>query len=181
MIRRIAQACLMVAMAVATAPAVGAQTGTAAVPHTLQAPDGNDMKVTTFATGVQIYTCTARTDAADQFAWTFKAPEADLWNDAGERVGIHYGGPSWQANDGSMVVGVVVARAGAAAPDAIPWLLLKATSTDGAGIFSGVTYIQWLETAGGVAPPDGCDRPAAGVERAVPYVATYAFYVGAAR
>jgi hypothetical protein len=84
-------------------------------------------------------------------------------------------------NDRGGVVAVVVARADAPAPGAIPWLLLKARTNTGRGIFSNITYIQRLETAGGVAPTDGCDRSATGAERAVPYTATYAFYYGAAR
>jgi hypothetical protein len=136
---------------------------------------------TTFATGTQVYTCTAPVDEPERFAWTFKAPEAALQNETGEQVGTHYAGPTWEGNDGSRVVGEVVARTDAPAPDAIPWLLLKAKSTAGRGVFSTVTYIQRLETTGGVAPADGCDHSAAGVERAVPYTATYAFFYGAAQ
>ena len=62
---------------------------------------------------------------------------------------------------------------------AIPWLLLKARSTDGPGVFSTITYIQRLQTAGGVAPTESCDRIVAGVERAAPYTAIYAFDAGA--
>ena len=181
MVRRIALACLMAAVAIAAAPSVGAQSGPAAMPDNLQAPDGNVLLFTTFAAGVQVYTCAARAEDPDQFAWTFKAPAAELLNDAGEQVGTHYAGPSWEGNDGSTVVGEVVARADAPDPKAIPWLLLKAKSNEGAGVFSSITYIQRLETIGGVAPADGCDRSAAGTERAVPYTAVYAFYYGAAR
>ena len=63
---------------------------------------------------------------------------------------------------------------------AIPWLLLKARSNDGSGIFSTITYVQRLQTAGGVAPAEGCDRSDPGAERAIPYTAVYAFYYGAA-
>jgi hypothetical protein len=91
-------------------------------------------------------------------------------------VGGHYAGPTWEANDGSKVVGEVVERANAAGPGAIPWLLLKARSNDGPGAFRTVTYVQRLETAGGVAPTEGCHQSAAGAERAVEYGATYTFY-----
>jgi hypothetical protein len=151
------------------------------IPDTLKVPSGNVGLFETFATGTQIYVCTERTDAPGMFAWTFRAPEAVLLNDAGQQVGTHYAGPTWEGNDGSRVVGEVVARADAPAPGSIPWLLLEAKSNTGRGIFSTVTYIQRLETAGGVAPADGCDRTAAGAERAVPYTAVYAFYYGDAR
>ena len=65
--------------------------------------------------------------------------------------------------------------------DAIPWLLLKAKSHDGAGALSTVTYVQRLETVGGAAPTGGCDQSTANAERRVDYTATYAFYYGAAQ
>jgi hypothetical protein len=70
-----------------------------------------------------------------QFEWVFKAPEADLTGDKGERIGRHYGGPTWEANDGSKVVGEVLQRADAPRAGAVPWLLLKAKSNQGAGTF----------------------------------------------
>ena len=177
--RRVALSCLILT-AMAAAPVVGAQTGPMAIPDNLKVPDGNVLLFKTFATGVQIYVCKARADVPDTFEWTFKAPEAELWNDVGEKVGKHYAGPSWEGNDGSRVAGEVVERANAADPGAIPWLLLRAKSHDGAGVFSTVTYVQRLETVGGVAPTGGCDRSAADAERAVEYTAIYAFYYGAA-
>lgn len=179
MVKRIAVALLMLA-AMASVPAVGAQSGPMAIPDSLNVPSGNVLLFKTFATGTQIYTCTERADAPGMFAWTFKAPEAVLWNDLGEQVGTHYAGPTWEGNDHSRVVGEVAARADAPTPGAIPWLLLKARSNTGRGIFSTVTYIQRLETVGGVAPAEGCNRPTAGAERAVPYAAIYAFFYGAA-
>lgn len=176
----VALSCLIV-LAMAAVPVVGAQPGPMAVPDNLKAPAGNVLLLKTFATGTQIYVCQARADDANIVEWTFKAPEAELWNGAGEKVGKHYAGPTWEGNDGSTVVGETVERANAAEPGAIPWLLLRARSNDGSGIFSTTTYIQRLETAGGVAPTTGCDRAAAGAERAVPYTATYVFYYGAAR
>jgi hypothetical protein len=172
---------LMAMMAVATASTVRAQTGTSVVPANLKAPAGNVLLFKTFATGTQIYVCAARADSREMFGWTFKAPEAELWNDLGEKVGRHYAGPSWEGNDGSKVIGEVVARADAADPDAIPWLLLRAASHAGTGVFSTISYIQRLETVGGVAPAQGCDRSTAGTERAVPYTAVYAFFYSAAQ
>ena len=176
--RYITLACLILAT-MAAAPTVGAQSNPMAIPDNLQVPDGNVLLFRTFATGTQIYVCSARADDADTFAWTFTAPEAELWNDAGEQVGTHYAGPSWEGNDGSPVIGEVMSRTDTPTAGAIPWLLLKAKANTGRGIFSTITYIQRLETVGGVAPMDGCDRSTAGVERGVPYTAIYAFYFGA--
>jgi hypothetical protein len=180
MLKYASLAFLMMA-AMAAAPVVRAEPGPIAAPSTLAVPAGNVLLFKTYATGAQIYVCTAPADNPGAFMWTFKAPEAVLRNEAGEQVGRHFAGPSWQGNDGSTVVGEAVTRADAADPGAIPWLLLKATSHEGAGVFSSITYIQRLETVGGVAPADGCDRSVAGATRSAPYTATYAFYYGAAQ
>ena len=59
--------------------------------------------------------------------------------------------------------------------DDIPWLRLKAVSTQGDGVLAGVDFIQRLETRGGVAPTGACD-PATDATVAVPYRARYVFY-----
>lgn len=121
------------------------------------------------AEGVQIYQCNGT-------AWTFVAPRADLLNDGGEVVGHHYAGPTWEANDGSTVVGAK--RAGVTVdPTAVPWLLLGAVSHGPVdGRFSDVSSIQRLETSGGNAPATGCDAAHAGATAEVPYTARYAMY-----
>ena len=132
------------------------------------------------ARGDQIYTCAAKPEDPAAFVWTFKAPQAELFNDHGEVVGSHFAGPTWKSHDGSSVKGAVVARANAPAKNAIPWLLLEAKDHEGSGVFSTITHIQRLDTKGGVAPTKGCDATHAGKEVRVPYKATYAFYHPAA-
>lgn len=132
------------------------------------------------ARGVQIYTCEAKPDDASAFVWTFTAPEAELLNARGKVVGQHFGGPTWQGNDGSAVVGEVLERADAPDTGAIPWLLLGAKDHAGAGAFSTVTFVQRLNTVGGIAPADGCDADHAGDEVRQAYEATYAFFYAAA-
>jgi hypothetical protein len=178
--RRITQACLLM-LAVTTVPDVAAQSAPAAIPDNLKVPEQNVLLFEAYAFGVQIYVCSPKADDPNAFAWTFKAPEAELRNDDGEKIGKHYAGPSWEANDGSKVVGEAAESAKAPTDDAIPWLLLKAKTHNGSGAFSTVTYVQRLDTVGGAAPTDGCDRSAASAERRVDYTATYAFYYGAAQ
>jgi hypothetical protein len=127
--------------------------------------------------GVQIYQCRAVKDDAARFEWQLKVPEADLFDPAGIKIGKHYGGPTWEANDGSKVIGELVARVDSTDPNAIAWLLLRAKSTSGAGIFSGVQFVQRLHTVGGNAPSQGCSSAAAGVESRVAYTADYWFYI----
>jgi hypothetical protein len=143
------------------------------VPAALVAPPGNKVAFQLEAVGVQIYTCTATTTGA---TWTLTAPEATLHDAARKEAGTHYAGPTWEAKDGSKVVG---ARLAAATPDpaSIPWLLLGAASHSGEGRMAEVTFVQRLDTSGGIAPTDGCDPDHLGAVRRVDYTATYCFYV----
>ena len=84
--RRVVQACLIVSAMIVT-PVVGAQTVPTAIPDTLKVPDQNVALFRVFASGVQVYVCKARADDPNAFEWTFKAPEAELRNDAGRRSG----------------------------------------------------------------------------------------------
>ena len=56
----------------------------------------------------------------------------------------------------------------------IPWLLLGAVSTDGPGVFHGVTQIQRVNTVGGNAPAN--PGSVTGEEARVPYTAEYFLY-----
>ena len=148
----------------------------APIPDALKVPDTQILALKTQASGVQIYHCTAAKDDASRFEWTLKAPEATLVDDVGNTVAKHYGGPSWEAIDGSKVVGTVQARDNGPDASAIPWLLLAAKSTGGSGVLASVQYVQRLYTVAGKAPADGCDAEHAGAELRVPYKAAYYFY-----
>ena len=63
-------------------------------------------------------------------------------------------------------------------PQAIQWLLLRAKSNTGKGIFGKTQFIQRLHTIGGVAPTDTCDASRAGQRTRVAYSADYYFYAG---
>lgn len=147
------------------------------VPENLKAPATEVQSLETGATGVQIYECNAGKDEPTRFEWIFKAPEADLFDTAGKKIGKHYAGPTWESNDGSKVVGEVKARDNGPNPNAIPWLLLGAKSTSGTGVFSRVKSIQRVNTVGGKAPTDVCSQAQAGKVARVDYKATYKFYV----
>ncbi|MGA2087831.1 MAG: DUF3455 domain-containing protein [Stellaceae bacterium] len=127
------------------------------------------------AEGVQVYVCAA---AEGGFAWRLKGPEAKLFDASGREAGTHFAGPTWQGADGSAVVGEVVANSPAPQAGAIPWLLLRAASHRGNGIFSDVNYILRVETSGGLAPQSGCAADQRGAERRVPYRAVYLFFHG---
>jgi hypothetical protein len=127
------------------------------------------------ATGDQVYVCSA---SGAQFAWTLKAPDATL-SDGGKVVGKHYAGPTWEAQDGSKVVGEAIANSPSPLPNTIPWLVLKAKSRTGAGAMADVAYIVRTNTDGGIAPTTGCDATHVNDEKRVHYTATYLFFRGA--
>jgi hypothetical protein len=91
----------------------------------------------------------------------------------------HFGGPSWQADDGSKVVGSVVSSL-TVSPTAVPWLLLSATTTParaGGGLLADTTFVQRLFTVGGVAPAaSSCTAANVGATAEVPYTAEYVFW-----
>lgn len=146
-------------------------------PGIIRVPDGQTVLLKALGKGAQIYNCKARADDPGKFEWSFKAPEADLTNQDGKRIAKHYAGPTWEANDGSKVVGKKNAETPAPRPGAVPWLLLEAKTHEGTGTFAKVTYIQRVDTEGGVAPAAGCDQAHVNTEARVDYRANYYFYV----
>jgi len=133
----------------------------------LKVDAGNKVAFHAYADGVQIYRWNGT-------SWVFVAPEGVLFADAEGHgvVGIHYRGPTWEANDGSTVVGTVLKPF--PVPDAIPWLKLAAVPNEAPGIFHRVNFIQRVNTVGGKAPTDAGDF--VGQEARVPYTAEYFFY-----
>lgn len=126
-----------------------------------------------FGKGVQIYTCK---QAAATYAWTLKAPEATLSDAKGNVIGKHFAGPSWQASDGSTVVGEALNASPSPDAGAIPWLVLHAKSHAGNGTMSNIAYVVRTRTEGGAAPATGCDAGHANAEVRVPYSAVYIFF-----
>jgi hypothetical protein len=124
-----------------------------------------------YAIGVQIYRW-------DGVSWSLAGPDAKLYaeeNYFGE-VGKHYVGPTWESNSGSKIVARKVAEC---VPDtsAVAWLLLERTSPTGPGIFGKVSYIQRVNTTGGLKPTIAGST--VGEEKCVPYTAEYYFYKAA--
>lgn len=151
------------------------QAGTAfAADPLVPPPAGARLLLEAEADGVQIYTCTAK---GSGFEWVLKAPEANLFDKKGMLIATHFAGPTWKTSDGASVVGEVVTRADAPAAGAIPWLLLKAKSHDGAAGIATASFIRRAETKGGAAPATGCDAAHPGAEVRMRYSALYQFLV----
>jgi hypothetical protein len=145
------------------------------VPDRLKPEPQESLAMIVAAKGVQVYECRAKADRAGEYGWAFVAPEADLFDGNGRKIGTHYAGPHWESADGSKVIGRVKDSAAAPRADAIPWLLLTTKSVSSRGSFSDTTSIQRVNTAGGLAPASGCSQQSVGVTARVPYVADYYF------
>ncbi|MGB6596404.1 MAG: DUF3455 domain-containing protein [Candidatus Acidiferrum sp.] len=142
-------------------------------PPQLQPPANEHLLLKLHAKGDQIYACK---EAAGQFSWILKAPDAQLFDKDGRAFGKHFAGPSWEANDGSRITGKAVANVPSPDADSVAWLLLQVLTHEGSGVLSRVASIQRLDTKGGKAPASGCDASHAGHELSVPYTADYLFY-----
>lgn len=146
-------------LTLALAAPASAQTG-------VNPPAGHVPFDAALAAGVQIYKC-------DGTAWTFTAPRATLLGLTGRMT--HYAGPTWEARDGSKVVGAKVGEAPSPI-GAIPHLLLRAKPT-APGHLGMTSYIQRLATTGGTAPAAAkCSATTAGTVAEVPYTALYTFW-----
>lgn len=145
------------------------------IPPELRVPPGHEVLLRAAAAGVQIYACQA---SKSGFVWVFRTPEAGLFTGNVQLIATHYGGPTWQALDGSRVTGMRLAGSDAPNPESVPWLLLLGASHEGSGTFSDVTYIQRVLTGGGAAPSaSSCDAKHEGDQARVEYIAVYYFYI----
>jgi hypothetical protein len=146
----------------------------------IQVPAGATVVHHFHAEGTQNYTCTGTVQPADAgttYSWGASVPEADLFEGTC-KVGTHYAGPWWKFTaDSSAVKGAKVDAE--AHSGTIPWLLLKAVDHSGTGVLSNVTFIQRVDTSGGVTPSDQCDATHnLNQVKKVPYTAEYYFFEG---
>src|SRR5215217_7485393 len=139
------------------------------------APD-SQLFLVVHASGVQKYTCQANG------TWLFTDPEATLYKTTGvpTPIGTHFlnfatGRPVWQLKDDSSVEAARTQMASGGTGN-IARLLLQAVVTtagsDGDRLTS-TTWVQRLNTSGGVAPGGTC---VPGDHTAVPYSADYFFW-----
>jgi Protein of unknown function (DUF3455) len=147
--------------------------GTAAAADATAPPAGATRLLEVVGDGVQIYSCEA---SGGNYAWVFRGPDAALFDSAGRQIGSHGAGPRWTLGDGSSVVAEKSAEAAAPEPQAIPWLLLRVTSHEGAGQLTAAAWVRRARTAGGAAPQGGCDAGHAGETARMHYSAIYEFW-----
>jgi hypothetical protein len=166
-------------------------------------PAGNKLFLGTHAVGTQNYVC--RPSGAG-VAYVLFTPEATLFGEDGGQIITHYFSPNldltrpdpntdpkvvadgairatWQHRDTSIVWAKVHSPGGSVTADrnSIAWLLLDAVGTQkgpgGGDTLAKTTFVQRLNTHGGLAPSTGCSSLTdVGNEAFVPYTADYFFY-----
>jgi hypothetical protein len=155
------------------------------VPSVIEVPEGNVAFLEGHAVGTQNYICLPS-------GWTFIGPQATLFDDSDVQVTTHFLSPNpaeggmpratWQhSGDTSAVWANAIAsysNPGFVARGDIPLLLLKVVGADsgpsvGGTMLTVTTFIQRLNTSGGLAPITSC---AIGDRAFVPYTADYVFY-----
>jgi hypothetical protein len=154
------------------------------VPDIIQVPPGNRLFREGHAIGTQNYICLSTGWASPAYG-----PQATLFNDDNDQIITHFLSPNpdesdtprpaWQdSRDTSTVWGNPIPDATYTPdPTAIPWLLLEVVGsaegpTGGDGM-TGITYIQRVNTTGGLKPTGSCTE---GDKALVPYSADYFFY-----
>ncbi len=143
------------------------------IPEQIQAPRGNQPMMTVHAKGDQIYQCAFK---KGEYSWELLAPDARLFDNEGRIVGNHYSGPIWEYKEGSRVVGRVMKKIDVAPEASISWLLVEVIEHKGEGVLSDASFINRINTRGGLAPKSGCDANHLGAEKRVAYTADYVFY-----
>lgn len=162
------------------------------VPDGLQVEAGNKAFLVGHAEGTQNYICLP---SGTGFKFILFTPQATLFNDDEKQVTTHYFSPNlspippeepntiratWQHSRDSSTVWARMTNSAVVTPDAIPWLLLKVVGSQdgptGGHKLTETTFIQRLNTSGGVAPT-GCESLTdVGKQAFVPYTADYFFY-----
>jgi hypothetical protein len=173
-------------------PLRAAQVTPPPVPPALQPPVGNEAFVKGHAIGTQIYICLS---FGIDVAWALIGPQATLFTDHDKQIMTHFRSPNpledftprltWQDSGDTSAVWTVPMAIGPSPPGAISWQLLSVVGaqngpTGGDDKLAETTFIQRVNTLGGVAPSTGCAGPSdVGRGEFVPYEADYFFYKAA--
>ena len=176
-----------------------------AVPAGLDVPAGNFVFLKGEATGTQNYACspsgtgfawvlftpeaTLFNNADKQIITHFFGPNPDP-RDANTDPRVVANGTiraAWQARDTSTVWARVFPPSQPSfdpvfvRPNSVPWLLLEKVGTQegptGGDLLTRTTFIQRVNTSGGIAPASGCSQPSdVGKKAFVEYSADYFFF-----
>jgi hypothetical protein len=137
----------------------------------IKAPEDQQPVLRYAARGVQVFRCEQRNGA---WGWWFRLPEAELTDATGAVVARHGADYSFEHADGSRLLGKIVASDSAPRAEDLRWLLLS-TRSFGQGTFTGLSYVQRVNTAGGI-PPASCEPKQANQLLRVDFSAEFVFY-----
>jgi len=141
----------------------------------LPAPANAKLVLRLQARGDQVYTVQAGAGGAVE--WSSATPDAKLFNEKGEQVGVHGKGPSWTLADGGTVIAQLPpAKKIVVDPTAVPWLEINAKASSAAGSLKEVTIIQRIKTTGGVPRAGDLKTENLGKQFKAAYTAEYLFY-----
>jgi hypothetical protein len=182
---------LSVAFTLALPQAARAQSVTPPpVPADLEVPAGNEAFLLGHGVGTQNYVCVPSASIG-HVAWTLFTPQATLLSEQGEQLTTHFFSPNpveggiirvtWEDSRDTSTVWAGLVASASVSPNAIAWLLLQVVGTQagptGGHTLSGTTFIQRVNTVGGLAPSTGCHLPTdIGKKAFVPYTADYFFF-----
>src|SRR5262249_25594216 len=136
-------------------PAFAAISEPAGLDGRLRAPSDEEPMALLAAEGTQIFSCRAMGTTPETYRWVFIAPDATL-RDGSRPVARNASLNQWESTIDGSAVGGSIRAAQSAGSNNLPWLLMKGIPAGEDGIFAGVTSIQRVNTAGGVAPTNGC-------------------------
>ncbi len=146
-------------------------------PAPIAVPAGHVLAMTALGAGDLAYECKVKVGVVGAYEWVFTGPTAVLSDKTSKAVlGKYYAGPTWEANDGSKVSGKQIGVSPSGNAASIPLQLVQAAPAMGNGAMTGITYIQRMNTKGGVAPADACGADNVGAKKTVKYEADYLFY-----
>ncbi len=148
----------------------------ASLPDAVKVPAGHAVVLETVGVGTITYQCRAKPTMAGQFEWVFVGPDAVLNSRSGKSLGKYFGPPAtWESADGSKITGTQLAISPAPVGN-IPLQLVKANPAMGEGAMKGISFIQRVQTKGGVAPSAVCDATKVDAKQIVNYQSDYIFY-----
>jgi Protein of unknown function (DUF3455) len=172
-----------------------------AVPDNVKVPEGAKAFLVGHATGTQNYVCQP---SGAGFKFVLFTPQATLFGDNEKQIITHYFSPNlapdpgensgtiratWQDSHDTSTVWASATPATTSTderfvqPGAVAWVRLTVVGRQGGPIGSNklgpTTFVQRVNTSGGVAPSDGCSSLAdVGNQAFQPYTADYFFYTG---
>jgi hypothetical protein len=140
--------------------------------RSLKAPPPGAVEVLRlYGQGTQIFRCESQ---AAGLRWVYRLPDAELRDAAGNLMVRHGVNMSFEHVDGSRLFGEIVDHVPSPNENSLPWLLLT-TREYGKGALTGITYVERIDTVGGM-PPASCNPGELNLVLRVPFSADFVFF-----